>query len=77
MDEISDEQYESINTSSEESNKTDSSDESNNSDESSTSDRSGKSGKLKRRRAKKKGIFYDNLDLIRHCSDLLIFIILL
>jgi hypothetical protein len=74
MIEISDDQYESNNTSCEESDKTDSSSES---DESSTSDRSGKSGKLKRKRTKKKGIFYYNLDLFHYCSELLIFIILL
>jgi len=67
MDKISEDQYESDNTSCEESDKTsDSSDESNSSDESSTSDSSGKSGKFKRKKAKKNGIFYDNIDLISH-----------
>ncbi|GBB96997.1 hypothetical protein RclHR1_28970002 [Rhizophagus clarus] len=49
-------------TSYEESDKTNSSDEQSSSDESSISER-----------AKEKSIFYDNFDLVRHCSDLLIF----
>lgn len=72
MNEILDDQY---NTSCEESDKTDSSDEQSRSSSDEESSISSKSDKLKRKRVKKKGIFYNNLDLIRHCFDLLIFII--
>ena len=66
MDEVLEDQYESntINTSSEESSESQKTDSSDESDSSSMSDNSDKSGKSKRKRAKKKGIFYDNLDMI-------------